>query len=593
MKKHILIFTCLFIFPAAFIAAQVAQTFDYLAVVRDSTGAALSNHVVSTRVSIIYGSIDGLIVYEETDTVTSNQLGFIELSVGSGTPVTGSFNDIQWEYSPLFLKIEMDINGGIDYADVGTSQLVSVPYALHTGGLTVSDSLGQEYTLEVDTTGDLSTLEHSSCGGLTSITDPRDGQIYEVVSIGSQCWFKRNLNLGSMINSSTDQSNNYIIEKYCYNNDTAMCSIYGGLYQWNEAMWYYDVYGSRGICPAGWHVPTDEEWDQLGAHLGTLDYYPYDLPTWWYAGGKMKETGTAHWASPNTDATNESGFTALGAGYWNETNGSFADLTVAARFFSSTRNNSTSAWLDRIIYNNGSLFSYDAPILLDANSIRCVKGEYVDPCKGVKTVTYSGTVYHTVSIGTQCWLKENLKLGVHITNNFQEPQNNGIIEKWCWNNDPYWCNTMGGLYNWNEAMKYFYTPGSQGICPSGWHVPTDEEFKILEGYADSKHIIGDPGWDNEGARGYDVGNMLRATWGFNYPGQDAFGFAVVGSGARWCNGYLLGHYQSTSLWTSSYAGQGYIWIRYFRGGTASGWNGSSYHDKREGCEGNPVRCLKD
>jgi uncharacterized protein (TIGR02145 family) len=152
---------------------------------------------------------------------------------------------------------------------------------------------------------------------------------------------------------------------------------------------------------------------------------------------------------------------------------------------------------------------------------------------------------------------------------------------------------MGGLYNWNEAMKYYYTPGSQGICPSGWHVPTDEEFKILEGYADSKYNIGESIWDGTGARGYDAGNLLRATWGFNYPGLDSYGFSAVGTGARWCNGYLLGHYSATSLWTSSYAGQGWVWIRYLRGGSYSGWNLLIYHDQNQGCNGNPVRCLKD
>ncbi len=129
-------------------------------------------------------------------------------------------------------------------------------------------------------------------------------------------------------------ANNSIIEKYCYNNSTANCDIYGGLYQWNEMMQYTTTPGAQGICPAtGWHLPTDAEWTILTTFLGGEGI----------AGGKMKTTGTIEagtglWYAPNTGATNESGFTALPGGYRSD-NGDFDGLGYYAYFWSSTEIN--------------------------------------------------------------------------------------------------------------------------------------------------------------------------------------------------------------------------------------------------------------
>jgi uncharacterized protein (TIGR02145 family) len=98
-------------------------------------------------------------------------------------------------------------------------------------------------------------------------------------------------------------------------------------------------------------------------------------------------------------------------------------------------------------------------------------------CPG--TITYAGKTYHTIEIGDQCWLKENLNVGKMIQVN-QNQSNNNIIEKYCINNDPRNCIKYGGLYQWNEAMQYSTTPGAQGICPSGWHLPTYNEFETLK-----------------------------------------------------------------------------------------------------------------
>jgi uncharacterized protein (TIGR02145 family) len=98
---------------------------------------------------------------------------------------------------------------------------------------------------------------------------------------------------------------------------------------------------------------------------------------------------------------------------------------------------------------------------------------------GASKVNYGGKYYNTVLIGDQCWLKENLDAGTKI-NHGTLPQNNETIEKYCHSDLQANCDTYGGLYEWNEAMKYMTTEGTQGICPTGWHIPTFVEFQTLD-----------------------------------------------------------------------------------------------------------------
>lgn len=103
-----------------------------------------------------------------------------------------------------------------------------------------------------------SSVTDKSCPGIPTVIDNRDGftKIYNTVKIGNLCWLKENLDVGVMLYDTIAQTNNSIIEKYCFNNDTENCRIYGGLYQWNEAMQYVNTERAQGICPEGWKIPT-------------------------------------------------------------------------------------------------------------------------------------------------------------------------------------------------------------------------------------------------------------------------------------------------------------------------------------------------
>lgn len=111
--------------------SQAPQRMSYQAVIRNSSNELVINQTVGMLVSILQGTVDGPVVYSETQYPTSNANGLITLQVGGGNLVTGSFANIDWGNGPYFIKTETDINGGTNYTITGTSQLLSVPYALY------------------------------------------------------------------------------------------------------------------------------------------------------------------------------------------------------------------------------------------------------------------------------------------------------------------------------------------------------------------------------------------------------------------------------------------------------------------------------
>lgn len=164
-----------------------------------------------------------------------------------------------------------------------------------------------------------------SDGNSDSTVRDNDGNTYKTVVIGTQTWFAENLKTtkfkdGKAIQVVTIPAKwQGLTTPACcwYNNDVTNKNPYGALYNW------YAV-SSQKLCPNGWHVPTEEDWNLLADFYGgmTTAYSPEKIP-----GSKLKEIGTTHWRIPNADATNESGFTALGGGLCN-VDGNCYDLTI-------------------------------------------------------------------------------------------------------------------------------------------------------------------------------------------------------------------------------------------------------------------------
>jgi uncharacterized protein (TIGR02145 family) len=238
------------------------------------------------------------------------------------------------------MVFDTDINTFCFYDGASWQYLITKAYA---------DSLKQEVKLEI----------YAELG-----VDDIDGNHYLAVKIGNQVWMAENLrttrlNNGSEIPEITENAawNGMTSPAYCwfFNDSASYAGFCGALYNW------YSV-GTGNLCPEGWHVPTDTDWTELTNFLGGTSV----------AGGKMKETGTAHWLAPNNGATNESGFTAIPGGF--RYNGSFWDYGYNANWWSSTENTSTDCWA-RKIYYYGAFFYADANVKNIGFSVRCLKNQ--------------------------------------------------------------------------------------------------------------------------------------------------------------------------------------------------------------------------
>jgi uncharacterized protein (TIGR02145 family) len=195
-----------------------------------------------------------------------------------------------------------------------------------------------------------------------TVTD-RDGNVYKTIQIGPQTWMAENLKTTKYRNGDPIQlvlpNAKWAVLKagaYCwYNNDATKKAIYGALYNW------FAVKDKRNIAPAGWHIPTEEEWATLAKYLGGSRM----------AGGKLKETLTSHWLDPNAGATNSTGFTALPGGYRNNT-GVSDKIGYCGGWWSSTQYSLTVAWYHYTDYGTSNLYSVSG-FKNDGFSVRCIK----------------------------------------------------------------------------------------------------------------------------------------------------------------------------------------------------------------------------
>ena len=186
-------------------------------------------------------------------------------------------------------------------------------------------------------------------------------------------------------------------------------------------------------------------------------------------------------------------------------------------------------------------------------------------------IRYEGKTYNTVLIGEQCWLKENLDIGTMITG---WPDNNGVIEKYCYDNLPANCETYGGLYMWGEAMKYVTNEGAQGICPTGWHIPTEAQYLELITFVNNN------------------GNELKREDQGNGSGQgtNTSGFSGLLAGGK---GYSGGPYYALGEWGSFWMSKGNTSSYAYTMQLMSDTNIINTHSGTMVSWGMSVRCIKD
>ena len=199
------------------------------------------------------------------------------------------------------------------------------------------------------------------------------GQSYSTISIGSQCWMAENLNIGTRISGYSNQTDNALIEKYCYDNIDSNCNVYGGLYEWNELMDYNPVESSKGICPEGWHIPSDEEIKVMEVALGMSDSEA-DMTGFRGTDEGSKLAGNeALWDNGPLDMHpnfGSSGFDGLPGGGRDES------LTFLSKnqnfFFWSSTQSGSQAWY-RSVRSNSSEIQRFTWVKNEAYSVRCIQ----------------------------------------------------------------------------------------------------------------------------------------------------------------------------------------------------------------------------
>jgi uncharacterized protein (TIGR02145 family) len=389
-----------------------------------------------------------------------------------------------------------------------------------------------------------------------------DGNIYQAIKLGDKWWMAENLKVthyrnGDAIPNVIDSGTWYDLTTgaYCnYKNDADNADIYGHLYNW------YAVRDNRRIAPEGWHVATNFEWQKL------IDYLGGDA----VAGGKMKEAGTTHWWQPNTGATNQSDFSALPGGY-RRANANDDDLGRVANFWSSSEFAIDGAWNRGLGFYSTEVF-HNGGFKVYGLSVRCVRDD------SNTLIDIDGNVYQTVTIGTQVWMAENLKV-THYRNGEAIPN---VTDRYAWEglNSGAYCEydddfilaeeyapIYGKLYNWYAVND------SRNIAPEGWHVPSDAELQTLVDYLGGDAVAG--------GKMKETGTT-HWLWG-NYGATNESGFTAMGGGDRNFAGIYLRLWDNAFFWSSQ---ANSTWVLY--NGTTGVGRGNN--DARFGFS---VRCIKD
>ena len=409
------------------------------------------------------------------------------------------------------------------------------------------------------------------------MTDPRDGQVYKTVKIGDQVWMAQNLNYDDSVKTPSLKENSW-----CYNDSSEYCEKYGRLYSWAAA---------KDVCPTGWHLPSEDELDDLIDSVARSASVGKSLQT------KLWNSGT--------DAY---GFSAIPAGRRDDSGWYTGE---SAAFWSSTAESKGYAFYMFIFASGNARLG----VLSEkyGASVRCIQGEVIadSSSSGKDSLNFDwsipkenylnpnihydslvddrdGQVYKTVGIGSQVWMAQNL----NYADSVQTPSLKGLI--WCYGNDSAKCEAVGHLYSWSAAIdsvalandpanplicgrgKLCEMPTRvQGVCPNGWHLPDTTEWENLFAAVGGRSTASD---------------VLRSSdgWYYNKNGTNAYGFTALpaGYGGDGCS--FGGDTSNGFFWTATQTGEDdayYVLLSVYNEGPRVTSEGKNF--------GLSVRCVKD
>jgi hypothetical protein len=400
LKKMKKLYTLLAIIATTAIFAQAPQGFNYQATVRNSAGALIVNQNVNFKFNIMLNSATSLPVFSETHMAPTDDLGQVNLVIGTGTATTGTFSTINWANGSYFLGIELNTGNG--YVAMGTTQLLSVPYALYANSsgntqaatpnladvlavnngannlqiknlanptdnqdaVTMSFLLAQISNLQQQITNSNSLIAQYPPGSIFCSSGPT--QIVPVLNpITGKTWMDRNLGASQVATSSTDalaygdlyQWGRGTDGHQCRNSSTITSTssidqpghsnfIFSSNYDWripeNVNLWQ-GLNGINNPCPSGYHIPTLAEWN----------------------------AERLSWITPNTYGafTSPLKLTLAGTRY---SNGSIEEVTYFGRYWSSTVYPGVSFVSYELFFQNNAAGSSNNPRYF-AQSVRCIK----------------------------------------------------------------------------------------------------------------------------------------------------------------------------------------------------------------------------
>ena len=369
--------------------AQAPQGFNYQAMVRNSSGDLILNTNVYFKFNIMQGSQTSPPVFTEIHYVPTDDLGQVNLVIGQGTAIEGIFSELDWSLGSYYLGIELDTGSG--YVAMGTTQLLSVPYALYAENsgnstpttpnletvLAENNSVNNQQIKDLQDPTDaqdagtkayidaqiaeavaglqsqIDDLDSDNNSG--SVTD-QDGNTYDYLNYDFRFWTVENAEMvtyrdGTPIPEVTDDTEwgTLTTGAWCYYDNDPTKSR---LYNWYAVMGIHDNdpnTPNKEFAPEGWHVPTDAEWTTLENHLVT-NGYNYDGTTTGNKIAKAMASTTGWFSSTNTGApgndqslNNDSGFNVFPRGFRNTT-GSSGNEANDALFWSSTEYDIENAW---------------------------------------------------------------------------------------------------------------------------------------------------------------------------------------------------------------------------------------------------------